>query len=115
MAKAMVASPALIVCAERSTRQEVGFARAQAGEQRLGRRLLDARRQQPVLDGVGGEDIAEARRDHRAEAEVGERVDRRLARGARAEIAARDENLRATTGLGVEGKIRIERAVGAGA
>ena len=51
----------------------------------------DLRRQQPVIDGVGREDVAEARGDDAADPVIDQRVDGRLARGAAAEIAPRDQ------------------------
>ena len=50
--------------------------------------------EQPRLDGVAAEDVAEPGRDHRAEAVVEQRPDRVLARGPGAEVPARDEDRR---------------------
>src|SRR5262249_45325782 len=49
-------------------------------------------RQQAVLAGVAVEDLAEARRDHAADAEAHQRPDRALARAAAAEVRAGDED-----------------------
>src|SRR5262249_1100814 len=66
----------------------------QQGRRQLGCLLLgDGRSQQPVLHGVAGKNVAERRRDHASNAEIAERIDRGLARGAAAEIAAADDDL----------------------
>src|SRR6478672_2057185 len=69
---------------------------------RVGHRLLQLRerclaeldRRHAVLDGVGPEDVAEARRDDDAEAGVLEPPGGVLARRAAAEVAAGDQDLR---------------------
>ena len=47
-------------------------------------------RQQPILDGVHAEDIAEGQHDHASDASFVKRVDRRFARRAAAEIPPSD-------------------------
>ena len=69
--------------------------------------LLDGRGQQARLRAVALEDVAEARRDHRAEPEVHQRPDGVLARGAGAEVRARDEHAAAREGLDVEHEGRV--------
>ena len=54
--------------------------------------LWQGDRQQSVLCGVGGEDVAETRRDHASDPAVEESVDRALPRGATAEIAISDKD-----------------------
>ena len=61
---------------------------------------VDDDRQQAVLERVAPEDVGERGADHRAEAEAGERPRRVLARGAAAEVVARQQDLRAL-GVGV--------------
>ena len=62
-------------------------------------------RQQAVLAGVAGEDVAEARRDHRPHAGIGQRIDRALTRRSAAEIGARDQDRRVAFGAEREGGI----------
>src|SRR5581483_311438 len=75
----------------------------------LRRRELD--RQDPGLERVGAEDVAEARRDHGAEAGVADRPRRVLARRPAAEVRAGDQHRRAVkTGL-VEEEVRFAAPV----
>src|SRR6266852_9952 len=73
------------------------------------RRDLD--RQHAVLEAVVVEDVAERGRDHAADAEIHERPRRVLARGAAAEIVARDQDLRLAIGRLVEHEVGILAAV----
>src|SRR6266851_4168886 len=87
--------------------------RRQQGGRHLGCFLLgDDCRQQPVLHGVAGKDVAERGRDHASNAEIVERIDRGFARRAAAEIAAADEDLRRAPSRSVERKVRPLAAVG---
>src|SRR5229473_5513296 len=52
-------------------------------------------RQQPVLEAIVEENVAKTRRDHGAEPEIPQRIDRVLARGAAAEVLLGDEDTRA--------------------
>ena len=72
-----------------------------------------ARRQQAVGHGVAAEDVGERRRDHGAEAVVGERPGRVLARRAAAEIGAGQQNRRAGVARVVEDELGTGAAVGA--
>ena len=79
-----------------------------AGEQRFDRRGGQHDRQQPVLEAVAEEDVGEAGRDQRTDAEVAQRPDRMLAARAAAEVLARQQDrapakrgwLSAKSGLG---------------
>src|SRR5262249_13724116 len=64
-------------------------------------------RQEAVLERVVLEDLAERRRDHRAEAVVAQRPRRMLARGADAEVLAREQNLPALIAWLIEDELRI--------
>jgi len=81
---------------------------AEGGDTRRGQQD----RQQPVLDAVLVEDVAEARRDHRADAPGVERPHRHLARRAAAEVLGRHEDLRAAVGGLVQDELGLLRAVG---
>ncbi len=65
-------------------------------------RSRQCHRQQPVFAAVIGENVAEARRDHAADAEFVERIDRALARRTATEIAVRDDDAGPVVRLGVE-------------
>ena len=75
----------------------------------LARRKHD--RQEPVLEAVVEEDVAERRRDHRAEAVVHQRPRRMLARGAAAEVLAREQDRRAPVARLVQHEVGVERAL----
>ena len=86
--------PRSIVCSSRSTYRRGRSARPRTT-------VLDASssatigRQQSVVHRVAGKDVAEARRDHAADAGVDQRIDRRLARrAARRNCAAPIRDLR---------------------
>jgi len=78
-------------------------------------RVLDERhgllgqhhRQQPGLGGVGAEDVAEPRRDHRAEAVVEQRPDRVLPRRPGPEVRARHQDRGARVARLVEHERRV--------
>ena len=74
--------------------------------------LVQHHRQQAVLQRVAAEDVGDLAADHRAQAEVEQGPRRMLARGAAAEVAARDEDLRAVVVRAVEREPRVRRAVG---
>src|SRR5262249_25840143 len=74
--------------------------------------VRDDRGQQSVLHRVAGKDVAEGWRDHAADAVIAERIDRRLARGAAAEVATADDDLGGAPGWPVERKIRPLAPVG---
>ena len=79
----------------------------------LGRLLVgDDGREQSVLNGIAGKDVAEGRRDHAADAVVVKRIDRGFARRAAAEIAAADHDLGVAPGRPVERKVRPLVALG---
>ena len=63
--------------------------------QRVEHGLVDARREQAVGHGVAGEDVGERRRQHDAEPVVVQRPHGVLARGAAAEVRARQQHRRA--------------------
>ena len=71
----------------------------------------DRDRQDAVLEAVVVEDVGEGRRDHAADAEVQQRPRGVLARGAAAEIVARDDDLRLAIGRLVQHEIGVLRAV----
>jgi len=57
-----------------------------------GGRRVDDHRQEAVLQGIAAEDVGDLRADDGAKAIIEERPGRMLARGAAAEVAARDED-----------------------
>src|SRR5579871_5159420 len=65
-------------------------------------RLLERNRQQPVLEAVGVKNLAEARGDDAADAEIEERPDGVLAAGSGAEVASGDQDRRVIEGRRVE-------------
>ena len=83
--------------------------KAAIGEQPIDLRLRQHDRQQAVLEAVVVEDVGVRRRDHRAEAVVGERPRRVLARAAAAEVAAREQDRRALVARLVQHEVGIER------
>src|SRR5882724_373682 len=68
-------------------------------------------RQETVLEAVVEEDVAEARRDHGAEAVIVKRPHRMLARGAAAEVAVADQDFRRAIFGAVEHELRLLAAV----
>src|SRR5678815_4480014 len=88
-------------------------AQPEAGERsRLVEQLVDlglgqGHGQEAVLQGVVLEDLAERGRDHRLEAVVAQRPGRMLARGADAEVAAREQDLRPLVARLVQHECRI--------
>src|SRR5262245_6492793 len=74
--------------------------------------VRDDRGQQSVLRRVASKDVAEGWRDHAPDAVIAERIDRRLARGAAAEVATAHDDLGTAPGRSVERKIRLLAPVG---
>src|SRR5690606_19194882 len=67
--------------------------------------------QQAVLQRIAAEDVGDLAADHRAQAEVEQRPRRVLARGAAAEVAAGDQDLRVGVLLAVEREAGVRRSV----
>src|SRR5690606_36419337 len=65
-----------------------------------------------VLERIVAEDVAESRRDQRADAGVDERVDRAFARRAAPEIVLDQQDARLLGAGAVERKLGVEHAVG---
>src|SRR5262249_49287165 len=72
----------------------------------------DDRGQPSILRRVARKDVAEGRRDDAADAVIAERIDRRLARGAAAEVASTHDDLGLAPSRTVERKIRPLAPVG---
>src|SRR4029079_13299018 len=81
------------------------------GGQLLDVRLRGDRGEQPVLHGILRKDIAERRCDDATKTVIVQGIDRRLARGAAAEIATPQQNLRAAVSILVEREVRPRLAL----
>jgi len=75
-----------------------------------GGRRVDDHRQEAVLQGIAAEDVGDLRADDGAKAIIEERPGRMLARGAAAEVAARDEDAAIAGGGAVEDEVLLRRA-----
>ena len=89
--------------------QRIAPGRLALREQRIDFMRGENDRQQSVLEAVVVEDIGEAGGDHRAEAVFVQRPRRVFARGAAAEVLARQQHAGAGIARGVEHEIGIER------
>ena len=88
-------------------RQLVAVRRRHLVEQRGRPSFGQHDRQQAVLEAVVEEDVGEARRDDRAESRTAERPGRVLARGAAAEVLAREQDRGAPVARLVQHEVRV--------
>ncbi len=101
----------MMVCVSRSTVTSGGSAALQFGGERLDVAFRQADRQHAVLKAVPVENIAEARRNDAAKAEVRQRPDRVFARGTATEIIAGHQNLGVSEARLIENEIGVFDAV----